>query len=295
MSVPAAYIGVILIWSTTPLAIKWSGEGPGFLFGVTGRMLLGALVCLALIRLLRVAMPWHRDAGRTYVAAGIGIYGAMLCVYWGAQYIPSGLISVLFGLTPLVTGVLAMTWLGERSFTPVKLAGIVAGLSGLVIIFGADAAVREPFAAQGIVAVLLSVILHSISSVRVKQIGAQLPALAVAGGGLLVAAPLYVATWWLFDGDLPRALSSRAALSIVYLGLVGSVIGFVLYYSALKHLSAGKLALITLVTPVIALLLGHAFNDEAIGLEVWAGTAVILLGLVLYQYEHAARRAAAGE
>ncbi|HLF97561.1 MAG TPA: EamA family transporter, partial [Methylococcaceae bacterium] len=42
MRVPLAYIGVILLWATTPLAIKWSGEGPGFLFGVTGRMAIGA-------------------------------------------------------------------------------------------------------------------------------------------------------------------------------------------------------------------------------------------------------------
>ncbi|MEK7323084.1 MAG: DMT family transporter [Pseudomonadota bacterium] len=284
MSVPAAYLGLILIWSTTPLAIKWSGQDVGFLFGVTGRMLLGAVVCLALIRLLRVELPWHRAAVRTYLAAGIGIYGSMLCVYWGAQYIPSGLIAVLFGLTPLVTGALAMAWLGERSFTPGKLAGIAAGLTGLVMIFGGGSQ-QGPLALQGICAVLVSVVLHSISSVRVKLIGAEVPALAVTSGGLLVAMPLYLATWWLVDGVVPRVLPARVALSIVYLGVVGSVIGFVLYYYVLKRLSAGRVALITLVTPVTALLLGNVLNDERPGLEVWAGTVVILLGLVLYQRE----------
>src|SRR3569623_1598767 len=117
VSVPAAYVGVILIWSPTPLAINWRSQGAGGLFAVTGRILFGAAVCRARIAARRVAMPWHRDAGRTYLAAGSGIYGAMICAYWGAQYIPSGLISVLFGLTPLATGVLAAAWLGERSFT----------------------------------------------------------------------------------------------------------------------------------------------------------------------------------
>ncbi|MBU2479196.1 MAG: EamA family transporter, partial [Gammaproteobacteria bacterium] len=46
MSMPAAFLGVILIWSTTPLAIQWSSEGGGFLFGVAARMWLGALFCL---------------------------------------------------------------------------------------------------------------------------------------------------------------------------------------------------------------------------------------------------------
>lgn len=283
MSVPAAYIGVILIWSTTPLAINWSSQGSGYLFGVTGRMLLGAVVCLSLIRLLRLEMPWHREAGRTYVAAGLGIYGAMMSTYWGAQFIPSGLISVLFGLTPLVTGVLAAVLLSERSFTFGKSAGLAAGLIGLVIIFAGNLKF-DPSALQGIAAVLLAVVLHSLSSVQVKRIGADVPALAVTGGGLLVAAPLYLATWYLGDGALPHDVPLRTGLAIFYLGVMGSVVGFVLYYYALKHLSAGRIALITLVTPVTALLLGRLFNSERVGPEVWWGTVVILSGLLLYQW-----------
>ncbi len=49
MSVPAAFLGVVLIWATTPLAIKWSSEGAGFLFGVASRMVLGVIVCLVLV------------------------------------------------------------------------------------------------------------------------------------------------------------------------------------------------------------------------------------------------------
>ena len=104
MSVPAAYIGVILIWSTTPLAIKWSGEGAGYLFGVTARMVIGVLLALLVLALLRRPMQWHRKARLSYLVAGGSIYGAMLTIYWAAQFIPSGWISVVFGLTPIMTG-----------------------------------------------------------------------------------------------------------------------------------------------------------------------------------------------
>jgi len=283
VSVPAAFIGVILIWSTTPLAIKWSSEGGGFLFGVTGRMLLGAALCLALVRALRVDMPWYKNARRTYVAAGLGIYGSMISVYWGAQYIPSGLISVLYGLTPLMTGVLAAVFLGESSVTPGKLAGMAAGVAGLAVIFGVGAR-TDTFAVLGMAAVLLSVFLHAVSAVWIKRIGADLPAMAVTGGGLLVAAPLYLTTWMLAEGALPRALPIRAMLSIVYLGTVGSVLGFILYYYALKHMAVGRIALITLITPVTALLLGSFLNGEHVGMQVWAGAALIMVGLVLHQW-----------
>ena len=108
MSVPAAFLGVIVIWSTTPLAIQWSSEGWGYLFGATGRMVLGVLVCVALISVLRHKLPMDRKAWETYIAAGAGIYGAMMSVYWGSQYIPSGLVAVIFGLTPVATAVLAV-------------------------------------------------------------------------------------------------------------------------------------------------------------------------------------------
>src|SRR3569832_24038 len=229
MSVPAAYIGVILIWSTTPLAINWSSQEGGFLFGVTGRMLLGAVVCLLLIRALRVVLPWHRAAARTYLAAGLGIYGAMISTYWGAQYIPSGLISVLFGLTPLVTGVLAK--MIPRPHRPAARPASLPDVKLRSFNHSAASTLRVDAAAlRGIAAVLLAVILHSVSSVRVTRLGADVPALAVTAGGLLVAAPLYLATWYAWDGRVPQHLPLKTSLAIIYLGVVGSVVGFVLYY-----------------------------------------------------------------
>ncbi|OAD23695.1 conserved hypothetical protein, membrane [Candidatus Thiomargarita nelsonii] len=68
-------------------------------------MVLGALLCVLIITLLRVEFPWHRAARRSYWAASISIYGAMMATYWGAQFIPSALISVLFGISPIVTSV----------------------------------------------------------------------------------------------------------------------------------------------------------------------------------------------
>ncbi len=91
MSVPAAYLGIVIIWSTTPLAVKWSSEGAGFLFGVTSRMLLGTALTLVLLVLLRVRIPLHKAALQTYAISSVGIFGAMFSVYWAAQYIPVGI------------------------------------------------------------------------------------------------------------------------------------------------------------------------------------------------------------
>lgn len=283
MSVPLAYLGVILIWSTTPLAIQWSGQGGGFLLGVTARMVLGALLALTALALLRHRLPWHRAARRTYLAAGLGIYASMLCVYWASQYIPSGWIAVIFGLAPVVTGAMAAVWLGERSFTPSRLAGMLLGLGGLVVIFRAGLDLG-PGAVYGLLGMLASVSLHSASAVWVKKLNPMLPGLTVTTGGLLVAAPLYLLTWWLGDGRPPQTLPMRTVLSIVYLASFGSVLGFAMYYYVLQRLEAGRVALITLVTPVAALWLGGWLNDEPINGSALAGAALILSGLACYQW-----------
>ena len=283
MAVPAAYLGVILIWTTTPLAVKWSGDGPGYLFGVTGRMVLSALLALALVRLLRLPMLWNRRARHYYLAAGLGIYSAMLSVYWAAQYIPSGWISVFFGLSPIITGVMAAFWLGERSLTPSRLLGALCGVAGLVVIFG-DTLQGNEKVLQGVLALMVSVLCYSASAVWMKRIAAPVSGLVTTAGGLLVAAPLFLLTWFLSGQTWPEQIGDRAAASIIYLATCGSVLGFALYYYLLRHMELVRVALITLITPVSALLLGAVLNGEALTPPVLIGTLLILVGLVSFEY-----------
>lgn len=283
MSVPAAYLGVILIWMTTPLAIKWSAEGSHFLFAFTARMWIGAVLSLALLWLSRTPFPWHRKARFTYLAVGLGIYGALGLSYWGARYIPSGLISVIFGLSPLMTGLLAAVLLGEKNLTPTRLAGMVLGLSGLALVFGGGTSLGAQ-AGQGVAAVVAAMLIHCASAVWVKRIGAGIPALASTAGGVLVATFLLQTTWIALDTRLPPLVTARAAWSILYLGMAGSVLGFSLYYFLLKQVEATRVALITLVTPVLALLLGNLLNAEPLTAALVGGTGLILLGLVSFQF-----------
>ena len=283
MAVPAAYLGVILIWTTTPLAIRWSGHGPGFLFGVTGRLVLSALLALALVRLLRLPMPWTRRARHCYLAVGLGIYGALLLVYWAAQFVPSGWISVMYGLTPILTGIMASRWLEGPALSPSRLLGAGLGFAGLLVIFG-EGAQGGPEIVHGVAALLAGVAIHSASSVWVKSIGISLPGLVVTAGGLLVAAPLFLLTWFVSGQSWPREIGVQAAGAILYLALFGSVLGFALFYYLLHRVDVVRVALITLITPVTALLLGAQFNGEVVTPLVWVGAGLILLGLACFEF-----------
>ena len=282
MSIPLAYIGVIIIWSTTPLAILWSSEGVGFLFGVTSRMVIGAVLALMVAALLGAGMKWHRRAMTAYAAAGLGIYGGMLTVYWAAQYIPSGWISVIFGLSPVITGIMARYWLEGEALTLQRVTGMLLGIAGLGVIF-VTGIEMDGHVLLGIIAMLLSVIIHSASGIWVKRIDADVPAIVMTSGGLALAAPLFLITWLFMGSDIPAEATARTMGAIAYLALFGSVLGFALYFYVLRYVQATQVALITLITPVIALALGNTLNSEPITIEVIAGATLILSGLALFQ------------
>ena len=283
MSLPAAFVSVILIWSTTPLAIKWSALGAGFSFAVFARMAIGVLLCSALMAVFRIRFPLHRKALHSYVASGTTMWGTMVLVYWSAQYVSSGMISVLFGLAPLITSLGAMWWLKEESLTPNKLACMLLGLAGLVLVFWGGLGLGAG-AALGLVALFLGLVIQALGLVWIKKVGDDSPPLATTLGSLSVGLPLFLATWWLADGHWPATLPDRAMAAILYLAVLGSVLGFMLYYYMIKHMDTGRIALVNLITPVLALLLGHGLDNEAVLPQVWFGTAFILLGLCLHRW-----------
>lgn len=283
MSLPLAFVSVILIWSTTPLAIKWSALGVGFSFALFSRMAIGTLLCVVLLTALRIRVPLHRKARRAYLASGLSLFGAMSLTYWSAQYISSGLISVLFGLSPLITSLGAVLWLEEEALTANKLLGMLLGLAGLGLVFQGGLELGAG-ALLGILALVAAVATQSLGLVWIKRIGDDSHPLAMTLGTLVVALPLFCAAWWWTDGNLPAVMPQRALIATVYLGVFGSVLGFMLYFYMIKHMEAGRVALITLITPVMALLLGHGLNNEAVLPQVWLGTAFILLGLGLHRW-----------
>jgi len=287
LSIIAAYMGVILIWSTTPLAIVWSDHAAGFVFGVGSRMILGAVLALLCVFLMRERLPWHHRARLAYLYGGLGIYGSMSMVYWGAQFVPSGWIALLFGLSPFFSAYMAMLWLDGERLTRSRIVGMFLGFAGLVVAFW-ESLYAQTTTLWAVAGILLAALIQSAAAVWVKRVDAQLPAISMTAGSLCVAAPLFLITWWL-QHDASQSLSmiwqqapNYALLSIAYLAALGSVLGFALYFHVLRHVEATKVALITLMTPISALYLGHILNHETLNAHILSGTLLVLSGLLLF-------------
>lgn len=278
-----AYTGVILIWSTTPLGIKWSGEGLGFAAALAGRTVIGLVLSWLLLRLYGERLSFERRALYIYGSAVTGIFGAMLATYWAAQFISSGMISVLFGLSLIITGFFAWLWLGEDFFRTHKITGTALGLIGLVVVFYQELRMGTD-GWKGVFGMTLAAIFYSLNLVLLKRMAGNYSPAMINTGGLLAALPLMIIASLAMGETVDIAATPARTLgAVLYLGIFGSFVGFLLYYRVLKEMSAGSAMLIPLVTPVLAMMLGHLLNDESLSPSVWVGAFLIFSGMFVYQ------------
>lgn len=284
MSLYWAFLLVVGIWSTTPLAIQFSTLGASFNFGVAARMLLGLVICLAILSVKRESLVFSPKINQHYVYAGLGIFVTMSLVYFAAQYIPSGMISVVFGLTPIVTGIFAYLLLSEAFYRWHKILGLILGILGLLVIFQHSIS-YDPSMNIGLISLTLAMAFQAFIAVKLKQINAHISALHTTTGALLVSIPLFLISWLITDhAQLPEIVTPKALWSIGYLALFGSVIGFMAYYHLIRHASVKTVGLIPLITPVFALILGNLFNQESLSLLQLSGIILVLIGLGIYEY-----------
>lgn len=284
MLVPVNYLLVILIWATTPMAIKLSNDSLSPEASILLRMVLATLLMLLFIGLWQRHAFLKRQNVAVYLAGSIGLFPNMAIVYQAANHISSGMIAVMFALTPMVTGLLAVLLLKEEHFGWRKSLAILLALAGVALIFSDQLSLTGD-ALKGIMLMLCSVFLFSLSQVAVKyfQQSRIVDAKEQTLGAMMFAMPGLLASWLYFDGSLPRVLSQTTLYSVVYLALIGSVLGFVAYYFILSQLSVTTVSLIPMITPVLALWLGALLLHEQVGNRLMLGTLLIIGGLLCFQ------------
>ncbi|MEY8213275.1 MAG: DMT family transporter [Colwellia sp.] len=286
MSVSMAYLAVLLIWSTTPLGIVWSSESINPSLAVLLRMLIALILGTLVIKIRKIHIPWHKKALKLYSFSALGIFGGMLFSYLSATYLSSGIISLVFGLSPVISALLAKKILAEPNISGMRKLSMAISLVGLAVVCSDNFNLVND-GIYGVIFILMAVFFFSLSGVLVKSVSLAIHPLATTIGALSVATPLFLLSWLILDGTLPiDTWQAKSLWATVYLGVFGSLIGFYAYFTVLQKLSASNVTLITLITPVIALTLGAVLNGEVISDKLIVGAFMVLLGLSIYHFGH---------
>lgn len=284
LKVIIVYLGVVIIWSTTPLGIVWSSESVHPTMAVLLRMAIAAVLGSFLLLIKNIEFPTNKNAIRLYSYSAIGIFGGMSFAYLAALYLPSGIISLIFGLSPIVSAILARKLLNEPAFSKLRSVSLAISIVGLAIVC-LDNLNIDGDGWLGIFYLLIGVFFFSLSGVLVKGVNISINPLATTVGALLITLPFFTVTWFLMDGTFNIShWSQRSIYSILYLGFFGSLIGFIGYYYILQKLQASTVALVTLMTPVIAIVIGSIFNQEVVSTKLIFGAAIVMIGLALFLF-----------
>jgi drug/metabolite transporter (DMT)-like permease len=273
---------LVLIWSSTWVAIKIGLEdcppllGAGIRFALAGLVLLG----FAAVR----GRSLRTDARLAGILALMPFAFAYGLVYWGEQHIPSGLAAVLFGVLPLYTAFLGAVFLPDQPLRARLVAGILIAIGGLALAFAESADSGDPeLAIAGAAALAAAPLGASVGNISLKLRGGELDAVALNGWGMLCGGVLLLAASGIGESWSEAAWTSESVGSIAYLALIGSAVPFVALTVLLRHISAQATSFLAMLLPFGALVFGAALYSEEITLRALAGAALVAVGLLIAQ------------
>ncbi|MEU6345666.1 DMT family transporter [Streptomyces sp. NPDC046977] len=276
------FLMLALAWGASFLFIKIGLEGFSPAQVVLGRLLAGAAALLAVVAATRQRLP------RTAAVWGhLAVVAVLLCVVpfllfaWAELRISSGLASIYNATTPLMTMMVAWAALPDERPNRIKLAGLVMGFAGVVVVLGPWRGLAGgQDAAQ--VACLLATFSYGLAFVYMRRFisprgMAALPvaAVQVSLGAMimLLMAP--------FTAASPVHLSWRAVLSVAVLGVAGTGLAYVWNTNVVAAWGATNASTVTYLTPVVGVALGIALLGEAISWNEPAGALVVIGGIAL--------------
>jgi len=280
-----------LIWGSTWVVIKGGLESLPPFGSAALRFALAAACMSVLAHFLAAREGGARPA--LSLAAMLGVvnfacsYGI---VYWTETRLPSGLVSVLWAVYPMIQAIVGHYFLRAERIAPAQGLGFFVGFLGVAALFMTDLRQLGPEAIPAGGVLLLSPLLTAIGTTYVKRHGKGTSSLLLNRNGMWICAASLGLIALVFERDATYAWTGTAVLSIVYLALFGTVVTFGLFFWLLRHVEANRLSVIAYVTPGVALVLGVVLRDEPVGPWTLIGLAAILAGVALVH--RGARKAA---
>lgn len=291
-----AFAIIYCVWGSTFLAIRVGvREVPPFLLA-SMRFLVAGVVLYGWM----IARGERSPSGRQWASASaLAILIFVLdygLVFWAEQRVPSGITAVMLATIPAFMALSEIIFLRTQRLTVRLGSALLIGLGGVAVLtsrslnFGG-----APIDARGAVALIVASMSWSLASVLTRRL--PLPASKVMSsgaqmlaGGVLLA--LAAAALGEFRNFHPSTVSSAAWLSLLYLIVAGSIIGFTAYVWLIHHESPTKVATYAYVNPVMAVLLGYFLGGEGLSFRTILGTLFVLISVVVIITTPAKKRAA---
>jgi drug/metabolite transporter (DMT)-like permease len=280
-----AFAAIYIFWGSTFLFIKFAIETipPFFMAGF--RHLVAGVILYVLVRVRGDAAPARKDWKAAIIIGGLLLFCGNGGVTWAEQHVPSGLAALIVASIPI--WMVVLNWIFGDRVRPGKreFISLFLGLAGLAVLVGPEKVIGggkiDPlglivliFAAIAWSAGSLYARAHKLATSQLLATGMQ----SLAGGFLLVILGLLFGEGTQIHWD---SFSDRSLLSLSYLIVFGSLIGFSAYVWLLKQVTPSKVSTYAYVNPVIAVLLGGLLGGEELTARTFLSAAVIISAVMI--------------
>ena len=276
-----------LIWGTTWIFIKIGlADLPPITFAAA-RFILAILILLPVIWIRR--LPWPRSGNEWRLIALTGFLQFSLnysSVFWAEQHITSGLAAVLQAMITVFGLLLAWIFLPAERITKLKIFAVCLGVVGVAVIFIEQLRIESVMAFAGCVAIVGGAYAAAQASILIKARGSSVHPASLVCAQMICGLPALVIYALAAEGHpLSFNWTWRAIGCVLYLTVLGTIAAFWLYYWLLSRIESTKAMMISLVTPLIAVLIGGVFLGERLPPQTLFGGVLIVasVGLIAFR------------
>jgi drug/metabolite transporter (DMT)-like permease len=270
-----------LIWASSFTLIRATVDViPPFTL-VAMRLAFAGAGLLALIALTGQSLPRDRDSLVVFLLLGLtGNAIPFVLISIGEQEISSALASILIGFMPLATALIAHGAIPDERLTPLRLAGVVLGVTGVVVLLGADALNdlgHHVLAELAIVGAALSYAVNTVLARRARRIAPDL----LATGAVLAAFLMILPFALVLDSPWTLEISVKKYMQTIALGIICTAGGYLIFFRLTAMAGATFTSMVNLLIPVIGLGFGLLLLDESLSWSMALALPLILAGLLL--------------
>lgn len=281
-NIVVTYVLLVFIWSTTPLAIVWSVGDLYPLWSLAFRFFLALPLALGLLFIFKAKLPMNGLAIHSYIAGACSFIGSQIFTYLATDYVSSGIIALMFGLAPIMAGLIGH-FVFKMHLHRLQWLGMAVAVMGLAIIcLGGQGNQVQPV---GIVLMLISVFVYCASIFWIKKVNAPLEPMSQATGSILISSFLALCMLPFIWQHAPHHIpNTQSLIGLFYAVIMASLLAMFCYFKLVKSVQATTLSLTTVMTPMLAILVGALLNNEKITGMILLGALVLLFGLFIYFY-----------
>ncbi|MCY7346743.1 MAG: EamA family transporter [Pyrinomonadaceae bacterium] len=282
-----SWLILCLIWGTTWFFIKIGLEDLPPITFAAARFALAIVILAVIIYLQKIPLPQTSRDWKLLALTGILQFSINYSlVFWSEQYISSGLAAVLQAMISVFGLALAWVHLPNERITKLKISAVLLGIGGVAVIFIEQLQINSWLAFAGCAAIVVGAYTAAHGSILVKAHGGNLhPAMLVFGQMIFGIAPIIIYSLAVEGNPLALNWTWQAIICVLYLTVFGTIAAFWLYYWLLSKIESTKAMMISLVTPLIAVIIGGIFLGERLPIQTLFGGILILasVGLIVFR------------